>query len=281
MRFGFTPLNHPARHRGQIEADLQRLLRIRERQVGKVHIAKKQLGLDDETYRGILAEQFNKDSASKLSDRHLTDLIEHFKTLGFKGQPKRGRAKSTAPARADTPALDREKQIRKIRALWVSLHCLGILRDGSEKALTAFAKRVSGGKDTGIASLNWLHGEAIYKVTEALKAMAAREAGVDWSAHQVSTSSGIVPVYRPRCRVLEAQWRIGHDLGVVKIRDLSALDSFARGAANHPAKCGIDQLTNAEQDIAIAALGRMIRGELKDLGFATLQDWRKSERRAR
>ncbi len=267
-------MNAPARKTASTSPRRRMLL-------GKVHIAKKQLGLDDETYRGILVDKFDKNSASKLSDRHLTDLIEHFKTLGFKGQPKRGRAKSTTPARADTPAMDREKQIRKIRALWVSLHCLGILRDGSEKALTAFAKRVSGGKDTGIASLTWLHGAAIYKVTEALKAMAAREAGVNWAGEDILTPKGPKVVYRPRCRVLEAQWRLGHDLGVVEIRDLSALDSFAQGAADHPAKCAIDQLTNAEQDIAIASLGKRIRDHLKSLGYATLQDWRKADRRAR
>tara|TARA_R110000787_G_scaffold211281_7_gene321161 strand:+ start:125 stop:904 length:780 start_codon:yes stop_codon:yes gene_type:complete len=256
----------------QAKSTQSKISPARRKLLGKVHIAKKQLGMDDETYRAILDARFGKTSSAKLRDPQLIDLIEHFKTLGFKHQPSGGKA----PNGKNAVAVDRDRQIRKIRALWVSMYHLGILRDNSERALTAFARRVTGGRDVGIAQLPWLHGEAIYKVTEALKKMAEREAKVDWSAHRYSTKDGPVTVYRPRCRVLEAQWRLAADLGEVRIRDIGALSSFARGVAGQPNYCGHDQLSLEQQDLVIVELGRMIRRALKERGFATIQEWRKS-----
>jgi len=165
---------------------------------GKVHIAKKSLGLDDDVYRGILTSRYSVTSSADLSETQLVDLVEHFKSLGFK-PTKKDKAWRSSVGIAEGPAQ------RKIRALWLSLYHLGLLSDASEKALTAFVKRVSGGKAKGIDALQWLDGEASYKVIEALKSWATREAGVDWAPYK-SFLGGTW--HNERGRVIEAQWRV-------------------------------------------------------------------------
>lgn len=54
--------------------------------LAKIHIAKKELGLSDETYRDILHLHFGVDSAAKLNDRQGTVLLNHFRAKGW--QPK-------------------------------------------------------------------------------------------------------------------------------------------------------------------------------------------------
>jgi phage gp16-like protein len=51
--------------------------------LAKIHIAKKELGLDDDTYRDILHVQFKKRSSADLSDLQCTRLLQHFEALGW------------------------------------------------------------------------------------------------------------------------------------------------------------------------------------------------------
>ena len=55
--------------------------------LAKVHIATKDLGISDEDYRLILEEEFRVDSAGKLSERGLSDLVAWFESRGW--SPKR------------------------------------------------------------------------------------------------------------------------------------------------------------------------------------------------
>jgi phage gp16-like protein len=52
--------------------------------LAKIHIAKKDLGLDDDVYRDILHVQFKKRSSRDLSDLQCTRLLQHFESLGWK-----------------------------------------------------------------------------------------------------------------------------------------------------------------------------------------------------
>jgi phage gp16-like protein len=65
-----------------------------------------------------------------------------------------------------------------MRALWIQMHQAGIVRDGSEAALTAYAKRMSAKLNGGIGvdSLEWLEhdGRLAARVLEALKQWRAR-----------------------------------------------------------------------------------------------------------
>jgi phage gp16-like protein len=60
----------------------------RERQrralLAKVHIAKKELGLDDGVYHYILQNEYGVESSAKLNIRELISLVERFESRGFK-----------------------------------------------------------------------------------------------------------------------------------------------------------------------------------------------------
>ena len=66
--------------------------------------------------------------------------------------------------RAGTRPLAPGRQPRKMRALWLALYHLGEVRDPSEAALAAFAKRI-----TGIDALQFLEPHEANAVIEGLK----------------------------------------------------------------------------------------------------------------
>ena len=79
--------------------------------LAKIHIAKSQLGLDDETYRALLARVAGVRSAKDLSPRQIVAVIAEFERLGWK--PKTARKTSrTKP----NPAAERKKLVSKIEA---------------------------------------------------------------------------------------------------------------------------------------------------------------------
>ena len=130
-----------------------------------IHVAKKQLGLDEEAYRGLLERLTGKRSAKDMDFRELEAVIAEMRRLGFSAAPKLRRNGLEGPYAA------------KLQALWIAGWNLGIVRDRRDKALTAFVLR-----QTGIPASRWLRlPEDAAKVIEALKAWLAREGGVDWS----------------------------------------------------------------------------------------------------
>lgn len=79
--------------------------------LAKIHIAKTQLGLDDDTYRAILARVAGVRSAKDLSPRQIGAVIAEFERLGW--VPKV--AQKTTRAKPN-PAADRRKLVSKIEA---------------------------------------------------------------------------------------------------------------------------------------------------------------------
>ena len=132
--------------------------------LAKIHIAKKELGLTDEAYRDILRVQFKRESAAKLTPGQAGMLLGHFRSLGWK--PKSQMALPGVQPPADGKS-------KKIQALWITLHKAGVIRDGSDKAMLSFVKRI-----TRTDRLQWATDAQKSMVIEALKAMARRE-GVD------------------------------------------------------------------------------------------------------
>ncbi|AUG53919.1 regulatory protein GemA [Thalassospira marina] len=218
----------------------------RRRLYGKIEVAKKALGLDDDAYRDIIARQFaGKTSRTQLGTAQLIELIEHFKSLGFK--PKR-----KAPARAGRAQLADGDSARKIRALWISLYHLAVVSDPSERALAAFIKR-----QAGVDDARFLSDDGAFKVIEALKAWAARAAGVDWSSYPIEFGR---LVERPRCRVIEAQWRIVAPNGAQ-----SSLAWWVQDFVRSPVAMSHWTLSDAQADQVIEALGKQVR-EIKGRG---------------
>jgi len=60
--------------------------RDRRALLAKVHIAKKDLCLDDALYRDILKTEFGVDSAKRLSNRELEQLVVRFETKGWRAK---------------------------------------------------------------------------------------------------------------------------------------------------------------------------------------------------
>ena len=63
--------------------------------LAKVHIAKKDLGVDEDIYRMILREEFGVESAADLANRELEQLVLRFESRGWKA--KSGQAQGPAP----------------------------------------------------------------------------------------------------------------------------------------------------------------------------------------
>lgn len=125
-----------------------------------IHVGKRELGMDDDTYRMILRNIGNSDSAAKLPVSKLETVLEHMKKAGFKVRPKNGGSRRAM-------AMDAES--RKVRALWLFLHEIGVVQNPSESALAAYVKRM-----TGVDALQWTNGKQIETVIEGLKKWAMR-----------------------------------------------------------------------------------------------------------
>lgn len=79
----------------------------RNQQLSKIHVAKKDLGMDDESYRVMLARVAGVTSAKDLNPRQVGLVLREFERLGWK--PKPGRTRPNAAA-------DRAKLVGKIEA---------------------------------------------------------------------------------------------------------------------------------------------------------------------
>jgi len=126
--------------------------------LAKIHIAKKELGLDDCAYRAVImgVTQQKKDSSAKLTAKEQQKLLDRFKEMGWKPKQQH-RKKSTNPL------------VRKVFALWGELGRKGKLKNSSRTALCAFVKRMANVDDP-----EWMNDEEANIVIEALKKMGER-----------------------------------------------------------------------------------------------------------
>jgi phage gp16-like protein len=148
---------------------------MRKRMLALIHIARKQLNLDEDTYRAVLVAVTGKESCRTMDVTELNAVIQHFESKGFK--PTGGKKKKLSPRTRHKPE-SLKTQIDKIRALWIECYQLGVVKDRYEGALNAFVKRM-----TGIERVDWLKsGYDGNKVVEALKAM--KERGENAQAEQ-------------------------------------------------------------------------------------------------
>lgn len=133
----------------------------RPRLIKLIQIARRDLRLDDDTYRAMIREttQSEKTSCTTLTAQQLERVLAHLKSRGFQIKPKTG----------SRPLAD-DAQSRKIRSLWLDLHQAGAVRDPSEKALARYIQRVTG----GVSALQWLSTAQASTVIETLKKWLAR-----------------------------------------------------------------------------------------------------------
>lgn len=122
----------------------------RRKDLAKIHLAKKQLGLDDEAYRDVLWTIARVRSAADLDDAGRRRVLDHFRSRGFKPR-RRGRS---------TPASDRDLLIRKIRAQ---------LGDRPDAYADGMAKKMF-----HVERFEWLKPEQLQKMVAALNYDAKR-----------------------------------------------------------------------------------------------------------
>jgi len=133
--------------------------------LAKLHIAKKQLGLDDDTWRDLLERETGKRSSKDMNDGERGRVLDVLKQQGFKpvsNGSRKGLEGKYAP---------------KLQALWIAGYNLGLIRNRDDAALLAFVKR-----QTRIDHTRFLryHSDAD-KAIQALKGWLERDGGVDWT----------------------------------------------------------------------------------------------------
>lgn len=141
----------------------------RQRLIRLIHVAKRDLSLDDDTYRSILQRFGGKESSSDLTVPKLEQVLEHLKRSGFKVRSKGKPAKPKAVKAMPSRPLAQDAESKKIRALWLFLHELGAVKNPSEEALAAYVKRIA-----GVDALQWISGEQAERLIETMKKWAMR-----------------------------------------------------------------------------------------------------------
>lgn len=133
---------------------------VTPKQIALLHVAKKQLSLDDDSYRAILARYGRCESAADLNQPGFTAVMKYLTAMGF-------RSTWTQRTYGYRPTMATPAQVDLIRALWQKFS--GAADDNDvelNKWLDRFHK---------VSSLRFVDNKRAAKVISALKAMAARK----------------------------------------------------------------------------------------------------------
>lgn len=195
-----------------------------------IHVARRQLGLDEDTYRAVLVRVTGKCSTRDMNEAEHQRVVTEFRRQGFKPVQK-GLQGPFA---------------KKLQALWIDAWNLGIVHDRRDIAMLVFVKR-----QTNIDHTRFLlDGKDAAKAIDALKAWMAREARVDWS------DAPNFPPWRrmPGGKIALAQWAILSDAGRVEWT-MGAFEAFAEEHVPKP----VDLMTDRDWMPVMNALGEMVR----------------------
>lgn len=153
---------------------------LRRAEIAQIHIAKKELALEDDAYRALLLQVTGKESSKDLTWQERKALLDHFKKVGFKVKSK---------VVQKTPAVDQrdvnqtlEPQYLKILALWTDLYNCDAVRVNTESAVRIYIKRM-----TGCDDYRFCNGKQIETVIESLKKWLAR---IEEKAEKKEPSNG-------------------------------------------------------------------------------------------
>lgn len=175
-----------------MQPDAKRLLQL-------VQIGRRDLRLAEEDYRALLEGITGARSAKGLRADQLNLVVDAMKRLGFKPMVKRpvkgSKQQRLSPAHG-TPV--KTAEIGVIRAVWITMHRHGLLRDGSETALNHYVARQTMrlNKGVGVAEVAWLSEVLAYPVLESLKNWHKRE-----MVEALQAATRPVPLSRSGARV--------------------------------------------------------------------------------
>lgn len=143
--------------------EAKRLLRL-------VHVGRRELKMSEDDYRALLQSVTGASSAKGLGVIQLDAVVTRMKECGFKVRKKASESgeKHYSPPSSATV---RAPEVRKIRAIWITMHNDGFLQDGSEDALCSYIQRMTANKNggAGIERAEWLTSSQADRVLEALK----------------------------------------------------------------------------------------------------------------
>ena len=94
--------------------------------IAKIHIGKNQLGLDDDTYRGLLANTTGKTSCTEMTDSELRQVLNVMVQKGFKSS-------SSFWGNRPSPSEDKKIYLAKITALLIKHNLPNEYADGIAK----------------------------------------------------------------------------------------------------------------------------------------------------
>ncbi|EAN5774924.1 DUF1018 domain-containing protein [Salmonella enterica] len=140
----------------------------RDKLISTIHVAKRELRLDEDTYKDALHTATGKTSCRDMTLPELSKALAAFKKRGFKVRSKpQNRALKPATVTA------------KIRAIWRLMHAQGFLGSDSEAALNVWVRKqtASANGGEGVANYQWLEREPALAsdVLERLKRWHRRE----------------------------------------------------------------------------------------------------------
>lgn len=206
-------------------------------QKGLIHSLAKQAGMTEAERRALMMQLAGVRSSADLTAAQAGRVIDALKALTAPAPAAGGAVKLDGPYAA------------KVRALWITGHQLGVVRDRTDRALLAFVER-----QTGISHTRWLRdaGDA-RRVVEALKSWIERESG--W--FHVATDSAL----GHRLSIIRAQWARLIGTGILPAqpgRTEWRLDDYAAGVLKRRQMLSIAEMSIADADLVIAALARKL-----------------------
>ncbi|ECV4485580.1 DUF1018 domain-containing protein [Salmonella enterica] len=140
----------------------------RDKLISTIHVARRELRLDEDTYKDALRTATGKTSCRDMTQAELSKVLAAFEKRGFKVRSKpQNRALKPATVTA------------KIRAIWRLMCAQGFLGSDSEAALNAWVRKqtASANGGEGVANYQWLEREPALAsdVLERLKRWHRRE----------------------------------------------------------------------------------------------------------
>lgn len=136
--------------------------RHRNAQLAKIHIAKKDLGMDDDAYREMLISVAGVESAGKLSATGMARVLAHLEQCGWRPAGKTNKH-GRKPHNLGTGRNSRSAQLKKIEALLT-------VGNRQWKYADVLAKKIC-----RVDSIAFVHESELYKIITALRLQAKRE----------------------------------------------------------------------------------------------------------